>query len=104
MIKSLSSSTLVCHVGKLSKHEIKLSTKPWITKEILAKMQYRDKVYLQVLKCNQSDPKLNFLYKKLRIVLSVVKDIKVCKSHYLKNCFLCNKNDIRKPGQELDQS
>ena len=26
---------------KLSKREIKLSTKPWITKEILAKMQYR---------------------------------------------------------------
>ena len=35
---------------KLSKREIKLSTKPWITKEILAKMQYRDKVYSQVLK------------------------------------------------------
>ena len=30
---------------KLSKCEIKLSTKPWITQEILAKMQYRDKVY-----------------------------------------------------------
>ena len=28
---------------KLSKREIKLSTKPWITQEILAKMQYRDK-------------------------------------------------------------
>ena len=36
---------------KLSKREIKLSTKPWITKEILAKMHYRDKVYSQVLKC-----------------------------------------------------
>ena len=28
---------------KLSKHEIKLSTKPWITKHILAKIRYRDK-------------------------------------------------------------
>ena len=51
---------------KLSKREIKLSTKPWITKEILAKMQYRDKVYSQVLKCNQPDSNMILLYKQLR--------------------------------------
>ena len=39
---------------KLSKYEIKLSSKPWITKEILAKKQYRDTVYSQV----QPDPNL----------------------------------------------
>ena len=59
---------------KLSTREIKLSTKPWITQEILAKMQYRDKVYSQVLMCNQPDPNMTLLYKKLRN--SVVKDIK----------------------------
>ena len=58
---------------KLSKREIKLSTKPWIAKEILAKMQY--KVYLQVPKCSQLDPNLILLYKELRN--SVVKDIKL---------------------------
>ena len=79
---------------KLSKREIKLSTKPWITKEILAKIQYRDKVDSQVLKCNQPDPNLTLLYKKLRN--SVVKDIKLCKSNYLKNYFLCNRNNMRK--------
>ena len=79
---------------KLSKREIKLSTKPWITKEILAKIQYRDKVYSQVLECNQPDPNLTLLYKKLRN--SVVKDIKLCKSNYLKNYFLCNRNNMRK--------
>ena len=79
---------------KLSKREIKLSTKPWITKEILAKMQYRDKVYSQVLKCNQPDPNMILLYKKLRNC--VVKDIKICKSNYLKNYFLCNRNNMRK--------
>ena len=79
---------------KLSKREIKLSTKPWITKEILAKMQYRHKVYSQVLKCNQPDPNMILLYKKLRN--SVVKDIKVSKSNYLKNYFLCNRNNMRK--------
>lgn len=40
--------------GKLSKYEIKLSSKPCITKEILAKKQYRDTVYSQV----QPDPNL----------------------------------------------
>ena len=79
---------------KLSKREIKLSTKPWITKEILAKIQYRDKVDSQVLKCNQPDPNLTLLYKKLRN--SVVKDIKLCKSNYLKNYFFCNRNNMRK--------
>ena len=47
---------------KLSKREIQLSTKPWITKEILAKMQYRDKVY-RMFKFNQPDPNLTLLYK-----------------------------------------
>ena len=46
---------------ELSKREIKLSNEPWITKEILAKMQYRDKVYSQVLKCNQPDPNMILL-------------------------------------------
>ena len=46
---------------KLSKRKIKLSTKPWITQEILAKLQYRDKVYSQVLKCNQPDPNMTLL-------------------------------------------
>jgi len=79
---------------KLSKREIKLSTKPWFIKEILVKMQYRDKVYSQVnLKCNQPDPNLTLLYKKLRN--SIVKDIKLCKSNYLKKYFLCN-NNMRK--------
>ena len=37
---------------------------------------------------------MTLLYKKLR--KSVVKDIKICKSNYLKNYFLCNKNNMRK--------
>ena len=75
------------------KREIKLSTNPSLIKEMLVKMQYRDKVYSQVLKCNQPDPNLNVLYKKLRN--SIVKDIKLCKSNYLKKYFLCN-NNMRK--------
>ena len=35
---------------KLSKKEVKLSSKPWITKQILAKMKYRDKLNLKKIK------------------------------------------------------
>lgn len=87
---------------KLLKREIELSTKPWITKEILTKMKYRDKLYSQIIKCNQPNPNLISLYKKFRN--NVVKDIKVCKYYYLKNYFLCNKNNMKQSGQELYQS
>ena len=33
---------------KVFKREIKLSTKPWITKSILAKIRYRDKLYSKI--------------------------------------------------------
>ena len=42
---------------KLSKREIKLSTKPWITKHVLAKIRYRDKLYFKIIRCN-SNPNL----------------------------------------------
>ena len=35
---------------KLSKREIKLSTKPWITKPIFAKIRYRDKLYSKIIR------------------------------------------------------
>ena len=62
-------------------------------------MQYKDKVYSQVLKCNQPDQNLTLLYKKLRT--SVVKDIKLCMSNYLKNYFLCNRNNMRNIWSEI---
>ena len=36
---------------KLSKREIELSSTPWITKPILAKIRYRDKLYSKIIKC-----------------------------------------------------
>ena len=79
---------------KLSKHEIKLSTKPWITKDILVKIRHRDKLYSQINKCKEPNLNLIALYKKFRN--SVVKDIKASKTNYLKNYFLCNSNNIKK--------
>ena len=85
-----------CHAPcrKLSKHEIKLSTKAWITKDILAKIRYRHKLYSQIMKSKQPDPNLIYLHKKFRN--SVVKHIKASKSYYLKNYFLCNRNNVKK--------
>ena len=63
---------------RLSKKELKISCKPWITKEIFAKMKYRDKLYSKLLKSKQPDPNLYYLYKKFR--KRVVKDLKDSKT------------------------
>ena len=78
----------------LSKREIKLSTKPWITKPILSKIRYRDKLYSKIIRCKHSNPNLIYLHKKFRN--SVVKDVKASKSDYFKNYFLCKKNNMKK--------
>ena len=79
---------------KLSKREIKLSTKLWITKPILAKIGCRDKFYSKIIRCKHSNPNLIYLHKKSRN--SVVKDVTANKSDYFKNYFLCNKNNMKK--------
>ena len=43
-----------------------------------------------------------YLHKKFRN--SVVKDLKARKSDYFKNYSLCNKNNMKKTGLELDQT
>ena len=88
---------------KLSKREIELSATPWITKPILAKIRYRDKLHSKIIRCKHSNPSLIYLHKKFRN--SVVKDVKVSKSDNFKNYFLCYKNNYeKKSGLELDQS
>ena len=78
---------------KLSKREIKLSVKPWITRDILKKIKYRDKLYSKSLK-NLHNLNLTYLFKKFRN--SVVKDIKVSKSKYFKKNFLINMSNMKK--------
>ena len=51
------------------------STKAWITKDILAKIRYRHKLYSQIMKSKQPDPNLIYLHNKFRN--SVVKDIEL---------------------------
>ena len=87
-------SMFMCHAKKLFKHEIKLSTKPWITNEILAKIRHRDKIYSYINKCKQPNSNLIALPTKIRN--SVVKDIKASNTNYLQNYFLGNRNNIKK--------
>ena len=79
---------------RLSKKEVKISSKPWITREIFAKMQYRDKLCSKLLKSKQPDPNLHYLYTKFRN--RVVKDLKDSKSTYFNQYFSLNKYNMQK--------
>ena len=79
---------------RLSKKEVKISSKPWITKKIFAKMKFRDKLYSKLLKSKQPNPNLHYLYKKFRN--RVVKDLKDRKSSYFNQYFSSNKRNMQK--------
>ena len=78
----------------LSKKEVKISSKPWITKEILAKMKYRDKLYSKLLKSKQPNPNLHYIYNKFRN--RVDKNLKDSKTAYFNQYFSLNKHNIQK--------
>lgn len=79
---------------RLSKKEVKISSKPWITKKFFAKMKFRDKLYSKLLKSKQPNPNLHYLYKKFRN--RVVKDLKDSKSSYFNQYFSLNKRNMQK--------
>ena len=79
---------------RLSKKEVKISSKRSITKDIFAKMKFRDKLCSKLLKSKQSNPNLHYLYKKFRN--RVVKDLKDSKFSYFNQYFSLNKRNIQK--------
>lgn len=79
---------------RLSKKEVKISSKSWITRQIFAKMKYRDKLYSKLLKSKQPDPNLHYLYKKFRN--RIVKDLKDSKSSYFNQYFSLNRYNMQK--------
>ena len=79
---------------RLSKKEVKISSKPWITKEIFAKMKYGDKLYSTLPKSKQPNPNLHYLYKKFRN--RIVKDMKDSKTSYFNQYFSLNKHNMQK--------
>lgn len=79
---------------RLSKKEVKIYSKSWITRQIFAKMKYRDKLYSKLLKSKQQDPNLHYLYKKFRN--RIVKDLKDSKSSYFNQYFSLNRYNMQK--------
>lgn len=77
---------------RLSKKEVKISSKSWITRQIFAKMKYRDKLYSTLLKSKQPDPNLHYLYRKFRN--RIVKDLKDSKSSYFNQYFSLNRYNM----------
>ena len=75
---------------KLSKRKLKLFTKPWINKEIQAKIKLRDRLLRKTHKTN--NPNRKHLYKKVRN--QVVQEIKNSKKQYYLNYFHVNKNIV----------
>ena len=78
---------------KLSNHKIKLKSKPWITKTILKKIKYRDKLYSKLLK-NPTNLDLAYLFKKFRN--NIVNDIRNGKIQHFKTFFNSNMNNMKK--------
>ena len=79
---------------RLSKKEVKIASKAWISKEIFAKMKYRDKLYSKLFKSKQPNPNLHYLYKKFRN--RVVKDLKDSKTSYFNQYFSLNQHNMQK--------
>ena len=79
---------------KLSKKKAKLSFKPWITKEILSKIKFRDRLYQKLFKSKELNPNLQFLSKNFRN--AVVKDIQESKSKYFNLYFSSYKHNNEK--------
>ena len=79
---------------KLSKNEIKLKSKPWITKEIQFLMWERDKMFKQY--CKESNPnKKTDLFNRYKIMRNNLTDLKrTNKIDYYKNYFSNNSKKV----------
>ena len=80
---------------KLSKGEIKLRNKPWITKGIRVSIKQRDKIHKKMVKSKSDSKKLeyNLQYKILRN--TIVNLIRISKKNHFQKYFQNNKNNIR---------
>ena len=80
---------------QMTKKEIKLQSKPWLTKQILDAIRERDSVYKRFVKAKDSDLKTELCnqYKTLRN--KVNDDIRDSKKIYFQNFFVKNANNIK---------
>ena len=92
---------------KLSKPEIKLSAKPWITKHILAKYDIEINSIPKSLGINHSNPILIYLHKNIssqEFIIVLSKILKRASLIILRITFCAIRIIWKKSGLELDQS
>ena len=81
---------------KLSKREVALKQKPWITKKIQRKMVERDKLFKKYCKSKKTIQKFE-IHEKYKIIRnSIVFEINKSKRQYFETFFANSSNDIKK--------
>ena len=80
---------------KMSKKEIKMQHKPWITKAILKSYKHKIKLYKIQLKTKKSEDKIK--YKKFSNILTHIK--KTAKTLYYRKLFSDTSGNSKKPGK-----
>ena len=94
------STTLEIHapMHKFTRKETKLQTKPWLSKEILTSIRYRNKLYRQCL--NEQKPSLWEKYKKYRNKVTRMKE--QAKKIHFQNVISKNKQNTAKLSKTIN--
>ena len=90
----------MAHLKRLTKREIGLKQRPWITPDILRKMKERDKFYNKYAKERDKNAKdiIFQVFKKKRN--EVIRLIRNSKNEYYAHFFDQNKSDMKIRGKE----
>ncbi len=86
---------------KMSKKDLKLEAKPWITPGIITSIKRRDSLLREYIKCPEGDNKnnLHVQYKVLRN--RIVALMRLSKNNHLRNYFSNNSDNIKKTWQGI---
>ena len=81
---------------KISQKEFKRKFKPWISNEILCKIEYKNKIFKKYIKCKVADRKqqLNMEYKQIKNEITSL--TRVGKKTYYEKYFSSNKKNLQK--------
>ena len=85
----------------MSKKDLKLEAKPWITPGIITSIKRRDSLLREYIKCPEGDIKnnLHVQYKVLRN--RIVALLRLSKNNHLRNYFSNNSDNIKKTWQGI---
>ena len=88
-------------VKTFSKREIRLRSKPWITKAIMRSIKTRNKMYKKLIKTNYRDKDLHTQYKKYRNNLTKIKE--TSKKNYYENLLKNAQGNTRKTWEVINK-